>query len=1176
MLNYPYVLTAFKKQIIVNSAIIIVIGLLCNNNSYAQMGISNVSITPHVSSILELRSTTSGFLPPRMTTIERDAVVTPATGLLVYNTSTSQLNYYNGTAWQPISSIGGITSLNGLTGASQTFVNGANQTITSTGTTHTLGWTGQLSVANGGTGFSSFGGLNRLLYTTSTDNLASITTANDGVLVTGATGIPSISATLPLAVQGNISTLSNSTVSNAKMANMAANTIKGNNTGLVSAPLDLNTIQATAMLNPFTALLNGLAPFSGGGTANFLRADGTWALPPGGGGAGTVTNVSIATANGFTGTVTNPTTIPDITISTDVGGILKGNGISILPATPGIDYSDGTSALGTGIVRSTTATGALSIAVAGDFPALNKNTTGNAATVTTNANLTGPVTSVGNASTITNNAVSNTKLAQVAPQTFKGRTTAGTGDVEDLTLAQSKTLLGIAGTNTGDQTITLTGEVTGSGTGTFATTIAANAVNNTKLSQIPTQTFKARTSVGTRNVEDLNVSQVKTLLNLTGTNSGDQTITLSGDVTGTGTSSFASAIATNAVTYAKIQNVTATNVVLGRTTAGAGIIEEIATTGSGNVVRSTSPALITPTGIVKSDVGLGNADNTSDMNKPVSTAAQTALNLKINTVDKGANNGVASLDGGGKIPLAQLPTGALIYKGTWNASTNTPVLSDVTGSNGWLYKINIAGTQNLGSGSITYAIGDEVIHNGTIWQKSPNSATITSVNTQTGTVVLNTSHIAELTNLYYTDGRARAAVSATAPLTYNATTGNFSIPASSGIVNGYLSSADWITFNAKQTAGSYISGLTGDVIATGPGSVGATITNNAVTFGKMQAMSANKLLGSGLAGTAVSEIVLGTGLTFTGTTLNVSSAGGTVTNISVANANGFSGTVVNPTTTPAITLTTPVTGILKGNGTAISAAIAGDFPVLNQNTLGNAATVTTNANLTGPVTSTGNATSISANAVTNAMLSQVATQTFKGRTTAATGNVEDLTATQATAMLNNFTPTTKGLVPLSNGGTSTFLRADGSFAAPPGGNYRTLITLGADVVNNNATLNTLADVTGLSFPVIAGITYRFEALIAYTSAAANTGSRWTINGPATTLLSYTSAYPTSATVQTNNYASTYNSPAASNASSLVSGNIAILTGIISPSVSGTVVIRFASEIANSAITTKAGSTLEWW
>lgn len=73
---------------------------------------------------------------------------------------------------------------------------------------------------------------------------------------------------------------------------------------------------------------------------------------------------------------------------------------------------------------------------------------------------------------------------------------------------------------------------------------------------------------------------------------------------------------------------------------------------------------------------------------------------------------------------------------------------------------------------------------------------------------------------------------------------------------------------------------------------------------------------------------------------------------------------------------------------------------------------------------------ISANVVDNTKLATVATATFKGRTTAGTGNVEDLTATQATALLNTFTSTLKGLVPLSGGGTTNFLRADGTWAAP--------------------------------------------------------------------------------------------------------------------------------------------------
>jgi hypothetical protein len=90
------------------------------------------------------------------------------------------------------------------------------------------------------------------------------------------------------------------------------------------------------------------------------------------------------------------------------------------------------------------------------------------------------------------------------------------------------------------------------------------------------------------------------------------------------------------------------------------------------------------------------------------------------------------------------------------------------------------------------------------------------------------------------------------------------------------------------------------------------------------ASAASKLLGRGSASGAgdYEEITIGSGLTMTGTTLSAS-AGGTVTTVSVSSANGFAGSVANPTTTPAITISTTVTGLLKGNGTAVSAAIAG-------------------------------------------------------------------------------------------------------------------------------------------------------------------------------------------------------------------------------------------------------------
>jgi len=72
------------------------------------------------------------------------------------------------------------------------------------------------------------------------------------------------------------------------------------------------------------------------------------------------------------------------------------------------------------------------------------------------------------------------------------------------------------------------------------------------------------------------------------------------------------------------------------------------------------------------------------------------------------------------------------------------------------------------------------------------------------------------------------------------------------------------------------------------------------------------------------------------------------------------------------------------------------------------------------------------NAVTNAKLADMATATFKGRTTAGTGDPEDLTAAQATALLNPFTSSDKGVAPASGGGTTNFLRADGTWAAPSG------------------------------------------------------------------------------------------------------------------------------------------------
>ena len=135
----------------------------------------------------------------------------------------------------------------------------------------------------------------------------------------------------------------------------------------------------------------------------------------------------------------------------------------------------------------------------------------------------------------------------------------------------------------------------------------------------------------------------------------------------------------------------------------------------------------------------------------------TALSNYVPLTQKGAASGVATLDAGGKIPASQLPSTVMEYQGVWNAATNTPALADGVGNIGDVYLVTVAGSQNLGSGSLTFALGDWVIYNGTIWQKSLNSNAVASVNGFTGSVVLTTTDVSEGSNLYHTDARARTA-----------------------------------------------------------------------------------------------------------------------------------------------------------------------------------------------------------------------------------------------------------------------------------------------------------------------------------------------------------------------------------------------------------------------------------
>jgi hypothetical protein len=160
--------------------------------------------------------------------------------------------------------------------------------------------------------------------------------------------------------------------------------------------------------------------------------------------------------------------------------------------------------------------------------------------------LTGDVTagpgSGSQIATIANDAVTFAKMQDISTQHLIGRHTAGSGDPQQVGLDGG---LEFQGANI--RRSALTGDVTASA-GSNTTTISNDSVTNTKLANMAAGTIKGNNTGSPADPIDLTTSQVKTMLDLSGTNTGDQTITLTGDVTGSGTSSFTASIDKTAIT----------------------------------------------------------------------------------------------------------------------------------------------------------------------------------------------------------------------------------------------------------------------------------------------------------------------------------------------------------------------------------------------------------------------------------------------------------------------------------------------------------------------------------------------------------------------------------------------------------------------------------------------------
>jgi len=327
-----------------------------------------------------------------------------------------------------------------------------------------------------------------------------------------------------------------------------------------------------------------------------------------------------------------------------------------------------------------------------------------------------------------------------------------------------------------------------------------------------------------------------------------------------------------------------------------------------------------PHGVTKTQLGLENVDNTADLDKPISTATVTALAGKENSLGNpaGANyvlisdnlgtrtwlapdqlgvtsvngeTGVVTLDSSdiaesvnlyftdaradariqaaikdtvsstttlySSAKIDAIVSGSLTYKGGWDANTNTPAIADNTGSNGDFYKVTTAGTQDLGSGSIVFSEGDDVIHNGTQFERFGSTNAVDSVNGKVGAVVLGSDDINEgALNLYYTDARVDARLtgiiadnSTVSDKTWSSTKINTSIAAAVGAIVHPVTS---------------VAGRTGDVVLA-KGDVGLSSVDNTADLDKPVSTATATAIGNVQADVNTNTTAIGNNTTAIGT-----------------------------------------------------------------------------------------------------------------------------------------------------------------------------------------------------------------------------------------------------------------------------------------------------------------------
>jgi hypothetical protein len=444
--------------------------------------------------------------------------------------------------------------------------------------------------------------------------------------------------------------------------------------------------------------------------------------------------------------------------------------------------------------------------------------------------------------------------------------------------------------------------------------------------------------------------------------------------------------------------------------------------------------------------------------------------------------------------------------------------------------VSVAGSTNL-NGTTDWLVGDWAVYNGTIWQKIDNTDSVTSVNGLTGAVVLTTTNVAEGTNLYYTDARARASVSAGTGISYNSTTGVITnaSPSLGGDVVGPASATDNAIARYDTTTGKLLQNSVVTVGDTGAVSGVTTLAaSTSVTTPIVQATNSGGLALKNSAGTTQMSVGAGGGdnmsinvstningtnaqidISPTGTGhVHIKPSGTNSVEIAPTSAGTMNNMVIGGTTPLAITGTTVTATTFSGSGASLTSipnsALVNSAITINgtSTSLGGSISVGTVTSVTGtsPVVSSGGATpAISMPAATssvNGYLTSTDWNTFNNK---GSGTVTSVSATAPLTSSGGATPNLA--MPAATTAVSGYLTST---------DWTTFNNKGNGTVTSVAAITLGTTGTDLSSTVATGTTTPVITLQVPTASATNRGALsstdWTTFNNKATSVTYTTNY----------------------------------------------------------------------